>query len=105
VFCVVYQWKVKPGKENMFRQTWREITEAIFAQHGSLGSRLHRAEDGSFVAYAQWPDETSWSHVSETVGVDLARANQVQCLEAEMNIIFKLMVTDDLLRSAKLDSI
>jgi len=102
VFCVVYQWKVKPGKEDLFRQTWRDITEAIFAQHGSLGSRLHRADDGSWVAYAQWPDEKSWSHVDETVGVDLARANQKQCLEAEVKVVFKLTVTDDLLKDSTL---
>lgn len=101
MFCVVYQWKVKSGKEELFRQTWREITEAIFAQHGSLGSRLHQAEDGSFVAYAQWPSEESWSHVDETVGVELARANQASCLESELSVVFKLTVTDDLLKDSK----
>ena len=31
-------------------------TRAIHAGCGSYGSRLHRATDGTWVAYARWPD-------------------------------------------------
>jgi hypothetical protein len=29
---------------------------------GALGSRLHIAEDGTWVAYAQWPSKTIWEN-------------------------------------------
>ncbi len=35
-------------------------TESLMAERGALGSRLHRAEDGSWVAYAQWPTKDAW---------------------------------------------
>jgi hypothetical protein len=30
-----------------------------------LGSRLHVAEDGTWVAYAQWPSREAWERVRE----------------------------------------
>ncbi len=97
MFCVVYQWKVKPGHDEQFRGTWRTITEAIFQQHGSLGSRLHNSDDGTFVAYAQWPDREHWKLNFDTLGVDLARSSQVECLLEPIKVLMSLTVTDDLL--------
>ena len=101
MFCVIYQWKVKPGKEELFRQTWRTITEAIYRQHGALGSRLHRADDGSgtWIAYAQWPDREHWSSHAETLGIELAKEEQSQCLQEAVQILHTLEVTDDLLKA------
>lgn len=55
MFVVVYRWRVKAGSEGAFRAAWARLTDAIRENHGSLGSRLHVAMDGTFVAYAQWP--------------------------------------------------
>jgi quinol monooxygenase YgiN len=98
MFCVVYQWKVKAGKEGQFRQSWREITEAIFRQNGSLGSRLHKSDCGSWVAYAQWPDRCHWESGAATIDVELARAQRDECLEEGVQVVFKLEVTDDLFK-------
>ncbi|CAN5155728.1 hypothetical protein BH11CYA1_BH11CYA1_07380 [soil metagenome] len=100
MFCVVYQWKVRSGKEDEFRETWRTITEAIFAQHGTYGSRLHESDHGTWIAYAQWPDRERWEHVSETLGVDLERVRQAECLLEQVEVLFTLTVTDDLLKPA-----
>jgi quinol monooxygenase YgiN len=101
MFCAVYQWQVKVGMEEQFRQTWRTITEAIFAQNGSLGSRLHQNEDGTFVAYAQWPSRDLWAANAPTLGVDLARQERDACLVegTAVTVVFKLTATDDLLRA------
>lgn len=32
------------------------MTAAIYAECGSYGSRLHKCIDGTWLAYAQWPD-------------------------------------------------
>ncbi len=60
-FCVVYRWVVKEGMERQCREAWARLTEAIRRERGGLGSRLHVAEDGSWVAYAQWPDRETWA--------------------------------------------
>jgi len=57
MFAVIYQWRVHPGREEQFADGWNRLTRAIQRSCGSYGSRLHRAADGSWVAYARWPDE------------------------------------------------
>jgi heme-degrading monooxygenase HmoA len=61
MFIALYRWKLKAGKEEQFRAAWSEVTLAIRARCGSLGSRLHRAEDGTWAAYAQWPTREMWA--------------------------------------------
>jgi hypothetical protein len=56
VFAVICQWRVYPGCEEQFVDGWSRLTRAIQQSCGSYGSRLHRAGDGSWVAYACWPD-------------------------------------------------
>ncbi|HEV2764146.1 MAG TPA: antibiotic biosynthesis monooxygenase [Pyrinomonadaceae bacterium] len=60
MFVALYRWKLKEGCEERFREGWRRRTREIYERCGSLGSRLHRAEDGTWVAYAQWPDRRTW---------------------------------------------
>ncbi len=54
MFCVIYRWRVRPESENQFIENWTVITRFYVENHGGLGSRLHRGEDGLFYAYAQW---------------------------------------------------
>ncbi len=56
MFAVIYRWRLRPGKTEQFVQGWHRVTAAIHAQCGSYGSRLHQADDGTWVAYARWPD-------------------------------------------------
>ncbi len=58
-FMVMYRWRLKPGMERAFIEAWRAATVLIRAQSGGLGSRLHRAHDGTYLAYAMWPDEAT----------------------------------------------
>ncbi len=55
--CSFYPWTVKPGREKQFEDGWRKLTVAIREVCGSYGSRLHRADDGIYYAYAMWPSE------------------------------------------------
>ena len=56
MFAVVYRWRLRPGSEEQFQDGWERVTRAIRSGCGSYGSRLHRADDGTWVAYARWPD-------------------------------------------------
>jgi len=66
MFAVIYRWRVVPGLEAQFEAGWRRGTERIAAEFGGWGSRLHKAGDGVYVAYAQWPDEATFKHAMET---------------------------------------
>lgn len=55
-FVVLYRWRVDPHCEAPFVAAWSRITELLVSE-GSLGSRLHRASDGLWYAYAQWPSD------------------------------------------------
>ncbi|WP_413692592.1 antibiotic biosynthesis monooxygenase family protein [Psychromonas sp. KJ10-2] len=55
MLAVILEFDVIEGMEEEFRIAWIETTELIYQHFGSLGSRLHKAENGKFIAYAQWP--------------------------------------------------
>jgi quinol monooxygenase YgiN len=59
-FAVIYRWRIRNGLEGQFQQAWASTTEVFMAERGALGSRLHQADDGVWVAYAQWPSRHAW---------------------------------------------
>ena len=67
MFAVIYRWQVLPGCEAQFEAGWRRGTERIAAEFGGWGSRLHKAGEGVYIAYAQWPDEATWKKASPPV--------------------------------------
>jgi hypothetical protein len=56
MLAVIYRWRLRSGHEDEFVAAWERVTRAIHAQCGSYGSRLHRCDDGLWLAYALWPD-------------------------------------------------
>lgn len=56
---------MNPDREADFREAWSRLTREIYTSQSSLGSRLHRREDGIFVAYAQWPNRDVWERSRE----------------------------------------
>jgi quinol monooxygenase YgiN len=63
----LYRWRIKPEKEAQFVKAWSYVTEQLRDKSGSLGSRLHRGDDGLWYSYAQWPsiaarEESSLKH-------------------------------------------
>ena len=55
MYVAFYRWRLKPGTETQFESHWREGTLLFRNEQKALGSRLHRADDGTYFAYAQWP--------------------------------------------------
>lgn len=60
MFSVIYTFEVRPGQEEKFVAAWSQLTKLIKEYAGSGGSRLHRDSSGTFIAYAQWPDRSTW---------------------------------------------
>lgn len=59
MFVVIYRWRLKPDFEDQFGRDWRDATIEAREKYGSGGSSLFRAEDGTYVAIARWPDRES----------------------------------------------
>ena len=64
-FAVIYRWRLRRGMEKQFCAAWAETTEKIMEERHGLGSRLHRDDDGYWVAYAQWPSRQAWEQSRE----------------------------------------
>ena len=56
-FAVLYRWKLKPGREQDFKQAWAEATRLIHEHCGSYGACLHEDVDGTVWSYARWPSD------------------------------------------------
>ncbi len=69
-FAVLYRWRLKSGSEERFQQGWEAVTIALMRERRALGSRLHRAEDGTFYAYAQWPHREVWEASQAAGSID-----------------------------------
>ena len=98
MFIALYRWKVKEGREKQFQEGWHRRTGEIYRHCGSLGSRLHRAEDGTWVAYAQWPDRRTYDKAQSIPVIDAeARMLLRESIEEAYPDIY-MNVIDDLLR-------
>ncbi|HEY9756740.1 MAG TPA: antibiotic biosynthesis monooxygenase family protein [Oculatellaceae cyanobacterium] len=97
MFAVIYRFRVRPGYEQKFQESWSERTEEIKATFGGLGSRLHRASDGTWIAYAQWPSRDAW----EALGPSTSESTPAQQIMREacefVETLFELDVVKDLL--------
>lgn len=76
--AVLIEFVVKPGQEDDFVEAWGELTRYIRDHFNSRGSRLHRAGEGRYVGYAQWPD-------AETRAVAGNNRNDYRRLSERMN--------------------
>lgn len=98
LLTVLYRWEAKPGSEVMFREGWRAMTESIYRTRRSLGSRLHRAKDGTWLGYAQWPSEEIWRKSQES-GSANAAAGQKMSQVATLLSTERLRAVEDLSQS------
>jgi len=75
------------------------VTESFIQHAGGLGSRLHKNETGSYMAYAQWPDKKAWEtarkNLPKTAIENLQRMNGY-C--EEITVLFNMDVKNDLLK-------
>jgi len=81
-FAVLYRWRLKAGSEESFGEAWAKMTELIKQNRGGLGSRLHQVEDGTWAAYAQWPDRETWAAMQGKDSIDkIASAQMREAIE------------------------
>ena len=71
-FVAIYRWRLDSEKVDQFLKAWADVTRGIKSQRGGLGSKIHREDDGTYIAYAQWPSREAWTESSQLPSVDPA---------------------------------
>lgn len=103
MFCAVYEFKIMPDKHECFREEWHEITQMMIQEFDSLGARLHENEDGTWIAYAQWPNKEKWEVGHRVIDERVRQLHFENCLAAIPTTLLKLTLIDDLLQFTKQD--
>jgi len=96
-FAVIYRWRIRSGMEERFVQAWEVVTKSLMEEREALGSRLHRGEDGMWIAYAQWPTKQAWEQSRELGAVDSGAATVMrEAIEESLEPILMQPVCDHL---------
>ncbi|WP_418508862.1 antibiotic biosynthesis monooxygenase family protein [Corallibacter sp.] len=99
MYIVLYTFKIKKDHKEDFIKAWKGLTKLIYKHEGSLGSRLHKKDTLTYIAYAQWPDKTTFDNAGKNLPQE---AEHFRCLMKasceKVDIIEKLDVIEDLLK-------
>lgn len=99
MFVAMYRWRVKPGKDEQFIRAWTNGTRSITKVYQSFGSRLHRADDGAYIGYAEWPSREAWQKAFDQhmrhEDREAARAFQDAIVHEESDLLFRLEIVSD----------
>lgn len=60
MFTVNYRFIIHSQQNKAFEESWKEVTALIYQHCSSLGSRLYKTSEDSYIGIAQWPDKQSW---------------------------------------------
>lgn len=100
MFCVIYSFQVKEDKEAPFIEAWEELTKLIYQYEGSLGSRIHKASDDLYLAYAQWPSKKQWQNSGDLLPSEASKwRDQMRSCCQEIKTIHELELISDLLKT------
>jgi hypothetical protein len=81
--------------EGQFVEAWSSVSRQLREKRGSLGSRLHRGQDGVWYSYAQWPSNEVRSSSAALPPVDPdARRLMQEAVEEELPEVVLESVSD-----------
>ncbi|WP_051881924.1 hypothetical protein [Parvularcula oceani] len=93
--AVFYHWKIKSGREQDFEAAWEQVTKDGKERCGAHGATLHKCDDGSYAAYALWPDKESREKCWLGPESQRDEAKQLQdCVETELAEVLMDVKTD-----------
>ena len=102
MFCVIYRFTVREGRDAEFREVWHGLTQLIHEHQGSLGSRLHTTETSNvYMAYAQWPSRDLWAAPPPLPEPGKALKDRLKACTSGIEVLDELEVADDLLEPAR----
>ena len=98
MFAAIYSFKIHPGKDADFLNSWKTLTKLIHQYEDSLGSRLHRASENEYIAYAQWPNRERWLKSGKKLPASANKwRKQMRACCAEIKTLHELEMIEDLL--------
>jgi hypothetical protein len=98
MYCILLEFRPTAKKEKEFLNAWKALTEYIYHNDGSQGSRIHLSESGKYIAYAQWPTKDVYENVAGTEEGSRLRENMIGFLQDDgVRVLEKLDVLEDLL--------
>jgi heme-degrading monooxygenase HmoA len=99
MFVVLYRWRVNPNLEQQFTENWSAISTYLRENYGSLGSRLHRGNDGIWYSYAQWKsaEQRAQAFASESGKYNEASEKMKEAIEESFPEILLETVSDYLI--------
>jgi hypothetical protein len=89
----LYRWRLRPGAEDAFVAAWTDATRELL-HAGSLGSRLHRGDDGLWYGYAQWPDADRREAAFAAPGTSAASERMRECVLETLPAVALASVAD-----------
>ena len=98
MYIVIYSFEIKKGQNENFIQSWKKLTNLIKQYAGGLGSRLHKKNDYTYVAYAQWPDKNTFDKAAENLPeIAIKISDKMKAAGIKVTVMEKLEVIEDLL--------
>jgi hypothetical protein len=85
---------LKPGCDREVLDAWHQEASRYRDRYGSLGSRLHQSEDGSWVATAFWSSRQAWAAAPRPLDLPVAEQVLNRCIESKVEELH-LTVEDD----------
>jgi len=87
VFLTIYQWRIKPGKEEQFIDTWTAMTVSLKTKIPELTACLGRTPQQSLLAMVRWPSQKAWES-QDAKNIDIFLQNKLlECIEDVENVI------------------
>ncbi len=100
MFTVIYRGFILEGKEQDYIAHWKVVANYFKEHRGAIGSTLHQASSGEYIAYSKWPNkvtrDASWGKNSAALepSVEESITKIKACIdhsrpyeEIEMNIV------------------
>ena len=103
MFALVYRFRIHENTQQAFIASWAELTRMIRKHEGSLGSRLHREDETTYIDYAQWPSKAHWEASGEGLPPEADAVRQRMracCISVER--LHELECVQDFLETASL---
>lgn len=72
--AVIYRYRINPDKAADFVSAWSRLAEVNREHYGTLGARLHLADDGMYYGYSRWPSRQAFDAAEERPAPTAARA-------------------------------
>lgn len=99
MYVVMYAFKVKPNQEDKFIEAWQGLTSLIYKHEGSLGSRLHKKDTLQYIAYAQWPNQSTFDNAGRNLPKEANHyRDEMKAACENFEVLEKLEVVEDLLK-------